>query len=169
MHKRSPTPISPDERLTRERLVEHYHSRLKFNRTWAEALADFLTQQFGTISFLILNTVAFVAWLLWNTGVFGFPIFDKPPFILLTMIVSLEAIFLSIIVLMSQNRQGKIADVRQKLDFEIDVRAEEEITKVLMMLEELHTHLGIRHGKDGELEWMKRKVDLTELRKEAEE
>ena len=170
-HKRvrAPRPLPKNTALTKEELVEHYHSHLEFNKTKIEAFADFLTQRFGTVWFLIINALFFLIWITWNSGVLGFTPFDPAPFILLTMMVSLEAIFLAIIVLISQNRQSKIAEIRQKLDFEIDVRSEEEVTKMLVMLEELHRHLGLRHHKDSELEWMKRKIDLGALKRSAEE
>ena len=128
-----------------------------------------MTKEFGTVSFLLVNAIVFLVWIIWNEGAFGLIPFDPFPYSLLTMAVSLEAIALSIIVLISQNRQGHIAEVREKLDFEIDVRAEEEITKILVMLEDIHKHLGIDNGDDGELQAMKRKLDLSRLQKEAEE
>lgn len=154
--------------LTQEKLDEHLKSQLAFKQTWADRFADFMTQKFGSVTFLLLNAVAFLVWILWNEGVFGLPPFDPYPYEFLTMVVSLEAIALSIVVLISQNRQGHIADVRQKLDFEIDVRAEQEITKILIMLEETHRHLGIKRHKDSELEEMKQQVNLESLRREAE-
>ena len=84
------------------------------------------------------------------------------------MSVSLEAIFLSIIVLISQNRQGRIADIRQQMDFEIDVRAEEEITKMLYVLDDIWQATGIAK-RDPELELMKLRLDLNQIQKQAEE
>ena len=82
------------------------------------------------------------------------------------MIVSLEAIFLSVTVLITQNRQGKIADLRQKMDFEIDVRAENEITKILQLLAEMHAHAGLAK-KDKELAEMIKKTDLGRLEEDV--
>jgi uncharacterized membrane protein len=84
------------------------------------------------------------------------------------MTVSLEAIFLSIIVLISQNKQSKIADMRQQIDFEINVRAEEEISKILELVDELRKAQGIRK-KDPELEEMKKPINITQIQKAAEE
>src|SRR5262245_29882673 len=116
-------PHRRKEPLTTEHLSAGLKSRIDFARTPAERIADFLTQSFGTVFFLLINLIFFALWLLINSGIVGIPEFDPPPYNLLTMVVSLEAIFLSIIVLMSQNRAGKIADIRQKMDFEIDVVA----------------------------------------------
>lgn len=152
-------------KLTPEALIQGFRTQLKEAATWPDKAADLLTGWFGTISFLSLNATGFAAWILWNIGYLGFTPFDPYPFILLTMVVSLEAIFLSVIVLITQNRQSKIADLRQKMDFEIDVRAEEEITKILQLLAELHHSAGLRK-KDPELEAMIQKTDLRKMEEE---
>jgi uncharacterized membrane protein len=166
-HKTLPLVPAKGTRLTREKLNEHFHSNLHFARNWTDAFAEFLTGRFGTISFFILNAVFFAVWLAVNSGFLGIPPYDPYPFNFLTMTVSLEAIFLSIIVLVSQNRQSKIADIRQQMDFEIDVRSEEEITKMLQMLDELRRAAGIAKH-DPELEIMKKNLDLQKIREEAE-
>jgi len=63
------------------------------------------------------------------------------------MVATLSAMQLAIIVLISQNQQGKMEDARQRIDFEVNVRAENEITKILIMLDELHAKLGISKAK----------------------
>lgn len=147
-------------------LTSRFRSHLKFHRSWVDEMADFLTDIFGTVVFLLLNIILFTGWLMLNTGMFGYIPFDPSPFVLLTTIVSLEAIFLSIVVLISQNRQSKIADLRQKLDFEINVRSEQEITKVLMMIEDIQRHLGMPIKNESELEDMKRAINLQELQED---
>lgn len=144
-----------------------FKSRITFARTWTDKVADFLTIQFGTVWFLIWNVALFLGWIEWNLGFLGLPIFDPFPFGLLTMIVSLEAIGLAIVVLISQNRQNKIADLRQQMDFEIDVRAEAEITKILRMHDALHHHLGISKA-DRELRWMEHGTDIREIQEQIE-
>lgn len=166
-HKKPPLVPDRSTKLTRESLNEHFHANLHFARTWTDEFADFLTMQFGTVSFLILNAIFFVIWFSANMGAFGNKPFDPFPFNLLTMTVSLEAIFLSIIVLISQNKQSKIADVRQQIDFEINVRSEEEITKILEVVDDLRKAAGISK-KDPELEIMKKHVNLEEIQKHAE-
>ncbi len=151
-----------DVKLTPEELWKGFGAQIKAATTWPERVADLLTGWFGTISFLTGNAAFFTVWILWNTGYLGFIPFDPFPFILLTMVVSLEAIFLSVIVLITQNRQSKIADLRQKMDFEIDVRAEDEITKILQLLSELHQKAGLAK-QDAELEAMIQKTDLNKM------
>ena len=132
-----------------------------------DTLADGLTKQFGTVTFLLANGIFFLLWIACNLGFLGVGAFDPFPFGLLTMAVSLEAIFLSVVVLISQNRQSRIADIRQQMDFEIDVRAEEEITKILEVLSELRKVAGITKS-DPELERMMKNIDLEKMQRDAE-
>lgn len=152
-------------KLTPDTLLQGFRAQLKTATTWSDKAADFFTGWFGTVTFLILNAAFFALWILWNTGYLGFIPFDPFPFNLITTIVSLEAIFLSVIVLISQNRQSRIADLRQKMDFEIDVRAEDEITKILELLAELHAKAGLQK-EDAELKAMIQKTDLQKLEEE---
>jgi uncharacterized membrane protein len=87
--------------------------------------ADAITSFAGSLNFVYLHAVWFGIWVLLNVGVISASVvFDKFPFGLLTMIVSLEAIFLSTFVMVSQNRQAARADIRSQLDFETNLRAE---------------------------------------------
>lgn len=166
--KQMPHPVKHHKGpLTPEHLAEGLKSRIEFGKSPADRIADALTQSFGTVSFLLINIFFFAFWFLANFGYLGIGEFDPYPFNLLTMVVSLEAIFLAIIVLMSQNRAGKIADIRQKMDFEIDVVAEREITKIIQLLEALHKHNGLKID-DVQLREMEREVDLEAIRREAE-
>ncbi len=137
---------------------------IKLEKSWMDKAADFMTAAFGTTTFLIANATFFLVWILWNSNIIpGVIAFDPFPFGFLTMVVSLEAIFLSIFVLISQNRASQISDMRQELDFEVNVRAEEEITRIIKMLDEIHDHLGLDPNDDPELVKMKQKIDITEL------
>ena len=90
-----------------------------------DRVADKITNFAGSLNFVYLHTVWFGIWILLNVGAVGLSLnFDKYPFGLLTMIVSLEAIFLSTFVMVSQNRQGARADIRSELDFETNLRSE---------------------------------------------
>jgi uncharacterized membrane protein len=92
-----------------------------------ERTADWIAWFSGSMPFLTLNTVWFVGWILVNSFDLGIRQFDPYPFGLLTMIVSLEAIFLSIFVLISQNRQAEKDRVRSNIDYEVNVKAEMEV------------------------------------------
>jgi len=110
--------------------VEHYQTRNE--RTLLDAVlraqdraADQITAFAGSLKFVYLHSIWFGLWILVNIGILGASLrFDKFPFGLLTMIVSLEAIFLSTFVMVSQNRQAARADIRSQLDFETNLRSE---------------------------------------------
>jgi len=84
---------------------------------------------------------------------------------MLTMVVSLEAIVLSIAVLISQNRDAKIADLREEIDFQVNVQSEREITRAIRMLGAIQRKIGVREKNSPELEWMSTDLDLQELEK----
>ena len=90
-----------------------------------DRVADAITSFAGSLNFVYLHTIWFGIWIAINVGIIGASLkFDKFPFGLLTMIVSLEAIFLSTFVMVSQNRQAARADVRAEIDFETNLRSE---------------------------------------------
>src|SRR3989344_1611225 len=156
-------------RVQQKRIREEIKSRLRVERTWADVLAEFLTLKFGTVPFLIANAAVFIFWILINLGdIPGIGAFDPYPFNFLTMVVSLEAIILSIVVLITQNRQSKMEDIREQIDTEIDVRAEEEITMLLIMLDKVARHLQVPVEDDPELERMKQRTDINRIRAEIE-
>jgi uncharacterized membrane protein len=108
-------------------LVRPAHERYVFARmrTSQDRVADAITAFAGTMRFVYLHAVWFVVWIALNEGLLGNAgIFDPYPFGLLTMIVSLEAIFLSTFVMVSQNRQAARENVRADLDFETNLRSE---------------------------------------------
>lgn len=134
------------------------------NRIFSERIADWCTLFFGTPSFFLLHIALFLFWFLYNTGMIpGIIPIDPYPFNFLTTAVSLEAIFLSIVVLMSQNRAARIANVRDEVDLQINVQSEREITKILEMLAILEKRLHVAQKVDPELLEMLRKVDINEL------
>jgi len=104
----------------------------------ADRLSDAITWVAGSSSFVAAHVIFFTVWIALNVGlVASVSIFDPYPFSFLTLVVSLEAIFLSIFVLMSQNRAARLADRRAHLDLQIDLLAERELTVMLHMLRAL--------------------------------
>ena len=120
-------------------------------RTLQDRLADAITDFTGIMRFVYLHIVWFGAWVAVNTGWLGLPPFDPFPYGLLTMIVSLEAIFLSTFVLISQNSLSDTADRRAEMDLQIGLLAAHEITRVLQMLDAIQDKLGIENDADSEL------------------
>jgi uncharacterized membrane protein len=110
--------------------MEHYQTRNERKLLDAvlqaqDRAADQVTSFAGSLTFVYLHSIWFAVWVLLNVGILGASLqFDKFPFGLLTMIVSLEAIFLSTFVMVSQNRQSARADIRSELDFETNLRSE---------------------------------------------
>ncbi|HWD37849.1 MAG TPA: DUF1003 domain-containing protein [Fimbriimonas sp.] len=115
------------------------------SRTRADMVADAIAGFCGSIIFVYVHVVFFAVWLLWNTlpAVPKHVRFDQPPFNMLTLIVSLEAIFLSTFILISQNRQQRTADQRNHLDLQINLLAEQESSQMLSMMKQVMDHLGI--------------------------
>jgi uncharacterized membrane protein len=139
-------------------------SSLDFTKTKADHFTLFILRVFGSIAFLVACSLFFMLWILWNLNLLT-PLkpFDSFPFPLLEMVVSLFAIILSVSVLINQNRQGKIERLRQQIEFEVNVRAEEEITKILNMVHEIHQKLGLEDKQDKELEMMKARTDIRQI------
>jgi CRP/FNR family transcriptional regulator, cyclic AMP receptor protein len=119
-------------RATSEKL-RHTASRnvnqeIQDKRTAVQKTADWIAEFSGSIAFLVIHIVLFTAWIVLNLGwVPGVPIFDPFPYGLLTMAVSLEAIFLSVFVLLSQNRQAAKDRIRADIEYEVNLKAELEV------------------------------------------
>jgi uncharacterized membrane protein len=105
--------------------VAHERSLMESVKRAQDRAADVITSFAGSLNFVYLHSAWFLVWIVLNVGLIGSAaVFDKFPFGLLTMIVSLEAIFLSTFVMVSQNRQAARADIRSQLDFETNLRSE---------------------------------------------
>jgi uncharacterized membrane protein len=165
------------KKRTPDGLRQHYQRRLKAvqslqarhnqKRSILQKITDKLVSWSGTVVFLFANITIFAIWILLNRGRSSF---DPFPFVLLTTIVSLEAIILSILVLISQNRQSKIADLRQEIDMQVNLVTEEEITKLLKLVAGLYKALKINIDQDSELKEMLKPTnwDILEERLENE-
>ena len=140
------TPVTVDE-LTRRNVevVARLDDAAKAKRTPTDRAVDMITDFCGRMTFVWVHVVWFGAWILMNTlhTVPRRVRFDPFPFKFLTLTVSLEAIFLSAFILISQNRQGRLAERRNHLDLQINLLSEQENTKMLAMLETIQKHLGI--------------------------
>src|SRR4030081_3851243 len=114
------------------------------SRSTAEHLADKVTTFAGSTPFVILHIIWFGVWVIANVGLIpGLKPFDPFPFSFLILVVSLEAIFLTLLVLMSQNRMIKEADKRTHLDLQLNMLAEQESTALLRMVQRIGRHLGL--------------------------
>ena len=117
-----------------------------------------------------MHLVWFSFWLLANLHILpGVTPFDPFPFNLLTTAVSLEAIFLTLFVLISQNRMSQEADKRAQLDLQINLLAEKEATMTLRMLQEISEHLGITGSAKKDLQALLKETKIEELANKLEE
>ena len=139
-------------------------------RSITDRISDSVTRFAGSSVFILLHIIWFTVWIVLNLGrVHGIHSFDPYPFTFLTMVVSLEAIFLSIFVLISQNRMARQADRRAHLDLQINLLAEQENTMMLRMLEILCGHQGIKtEPLKEEIESLFEKTDIHALMRELE-
>jgi uncharacterized membrane protein len=145
-------------------------SSLNFTKTATDKLAVFITNIFGSMTFLFICIVFFALWICWNARLLpALQPFDPFPFSTLEMAVSIFAVILSVSVLINQNRQGRIEKIRQQVEFEVNVRAESEITKMLQMLHDLHQKMGIESHEDQELEKMKQQTDIHEIHQSVDD
>ncbi|MBV9507219.1 MAG: DUF1003 domain-containing protein [Acidobacteriia bacterium] len=114
------------------------------SRTVPDRIADVIANFSGSLTFVVLHLAVYGGWILINLGLFpGVPVFDKFPFLLLSVVVSLEAIFLSTFVLIKQNRMSRRAEQRAHLDLQINLLAEREMTLVLQLLQQISHRLGV--------------------------
>jgi CRP/FNR family cyclic AMP-dependent transcriptional regulator len=136
-------------RATSEKL-RHTASRnvneaIEDKRTTVQRIADWIAEFSGSISFLVLHVVLFTVWIVVNLGWLpGLPIFDPFPYGLLTMAVSLEAIFLSVFVLLSQNRQVAKDRIRADIEYEVNLKAELEVAHLHEKVDHLTAEMARR-------------------------
>ena len=133
------------------RTIIHLRTKAARERGLQSRIADAITSLSGRMIFVYVHIVWFGPWILLNTGRFGVRVFDPFPYGLLTMVVSLEAIFLSTFVLISQNRLGEETERRADLDLHIGLLTEHELTRVLQMLDAVQDKLNIVNHENSEL------------------
>lgn len=125
------------------RVVGQLEDASRGSASWAERTGDRVAGAAGTMYFIAAHALFFAAWIVANSGLLpGFAPFDPFPFTFLTFCVSLEAIFLTSIVLISQKRLGRLADERAHLDLQINLLTEQESTETLRLVRALCEHTG---------------------------
>ena len=139
------------------------------NRSPMEVMADRMIGVASATPFLVIHAIIFLAWIYWNLPFSALPKFDPYPYGMLTTIVSLEAIFLSIFVLMTQSRESKIGELREELTLQVNLRMEEEITKTLHLVAGLYSRLGLQLADDPELKAMLEPLDPKKMENDLAE
>jgi uncharacterized membrane protein len=123
-----------------------------------ERAADAITRFTGSMSFVYLHLLIFGMWIVANLHwIPGIPAWDES-FVVLAMAASVEAIFLSTFVLITQNRMAAAADQRADLDLQISLLAEHEITKLAAVVSDLAAKLGVENQSDPELQEVKQNI-----------
>lgn len=126
-------------------------------KTREEKIADAITRFTGSMLFVYIHLILFGVWIAWNLGWLGWKPFD-PTFVVLAMFASVEAIFLSTFVLISQNRMNITADKRADLDLQITLLAEHEITRLITLVTAMAKKMNIEDANHPEIEELKKDV-----------
>jgi len=129
------------DELLRTRVSRNANEEAAENVGTLQHIADWISWFSGSMWFLLINAVWFIVWIAVNTLPLGVPAFDPYPFGLLTMIVSLEAIFLSCFVLISQNRQAEKDRVRSDIEYEVNIKAELEVAHLHEKTDRIHAEM----------------------------
>ena len=167
------TPVAGERRVRRSaginkafRAIKAQHSS---NRSKMEVMADRMIGFASSTPFLAIHALIFIGWIYWNLPFSGLKKFDPYPYGMLTTIVSLEAIFLSIFVLMTQSRESKIGELREELTLQVNLRVEEEVTKTLHLVAGLYSRLGLKLADDPELKSMLEPLDPKRIEEDLAE
>jgi len=138
-------------------------------KTFQERIADRITRFAGSMVFVYLHVVIFGLWIFINVGWIPFiPRFD-PSLVILAMEASVEAIFLSTFVLITQNRMAALADKRADLDLQVSLLAEHEITRLITLVRAIADRMNIEASHDPELSELSRDVQPERVLDKIEE
>ena len=135
------------DELLRTRVSKNLNEEIMQHSNVLERISDWLAWFSGSMPFLISHTVWFIVWISLNTLILGDRAYDPFPFGLLTMIVSLEAIFLACFVLISQNRQAQKDKVRADIEYEVNIKAELEVAHLHEKTDRLYENVMARFAK----------------------
>lgn len=129
------------DELLRQRVSRNANEEVAEHTSGFQRVADWISEFSGSMAFLLINAVWFASWIALNTLPLGIKAFDPYPFGFLTMIVSLEAIFLSCFVLISQKRQSEKDRVRSDIEYEVNVKAELEVAHLHEKTDQIYSHM----------------------------
>jgi uncharacterized membrane protein len=144
---------NPAERTTMAKVVERnirslldQRKREELNKSAQERIADTITRFAGSMSFVYIHLCLFGIWIIWNLKLLGLKPFDES-FVVLAMFASVEAIFLSTFVLISQNRASIQSDKRADLDLQVSLLAEHEVTHLIKLVRAIAQKMEIEDDK----------------------
>ena len=155
------TPGTPSAVERHIETIAQLEQRWLEERKLSEHLGDAVAARVGSMPFVIFHAIWFAAWVVVNLGwIPGVQPFDPFPFGLLTLVVSLEAIFLSLFLLISQNRLQRHADKRTHLDLQVNLLIETEVTTMLRLMQRLSSKLGVVPSDDDEVAELSSPTDV---------
>lgn len=148
-------------------LIRQLEASAKRERTRSDLVAEAIANFCGSMTFVWVHVVWFGAWVILNLAP-GIPHLDPFPFTFLTLVVSLEAIFLSTFILISQNHDTKISERRNHLDLQINLLSEQENTKMIIMLQAIAAKVGAKIDQDPHLQALSEKTEPEKLVRQIE-
>jgi uncharacterized membrane protein len=153
------------EELTRRNVetIIRLEEATKAQRTRFDKLADGVTRVCGSMRFVVFHVVWYAVWIVANVALPTRERWDPFPFAFLTLTVSLEAIFLSAFILISQSRQSALGERRAQLDLQVNLLSEQENTKMLELLEKIGEKLGIHMSDDPDVQALEKATRPREL------
>lgn len=162
-HKATFKEASVDD-LTRRNveLIRKLEESAKRERTRSDLVAEAIANFCGSMTFVWVHVVWFTAWVLINIAP-GVPHLDPFPFTFLTLVVSLEAIFLSTFIMISQNHDTKISERRNHLDLQINLLSEQENTKMIAILQAIASKVGAEISQDPHLQALSEETEPERL------
>lgn len=140
----------------------------KEQRTRADRIAERIADFCGSMRFVWVHIVWFGGWIVVNS-IPGLPHFDTFPYTFLTLVVSLEAIFLSTFILINQNYQTRLSEKRNHLDLQINLLTEQENTKMLQLLDQIATKVGVDVNDDPDISVLEEATEPDMLEQQIEE
>jgi uncharacterized membrane protein len=148
-------------------LIERRHQE-DLRKSRQDRIADTITRFTGSMTFVYLHLTIFGAWIFINLG--WLPLVEPfdPSFVILAMVASVEAIFLSTFVLISQNRMTALADKRADLDLQVSLLSEHEITQLIQLVTAIAHRMGLDESRNPELHELARDVAPEKVLDEIE-
>jgi uncharacterized membrane protein len=151
------------------RALAEVRQREEQRKTTSDRIADAVTRFAGSMWCVYVHALLYGGWLVLNSGVVpGVKPWDPFPFVMLAMAASVEAIFLSTFILISQNRMQKLADRRAELDLQVSLLTEHELTRAIHLLDEVAVRLGVPRPPEPELADIKKDVNPEKVVEEID-
>jgi len=165
----TPSTNSVDQ-LTEQnvKVIRELEEAAKEERTRIDRFAETIANFCGSMTFVWVHVVWFGIWILINV-IPGLPHIDPFPFTFLTLVVSLEAIFLSTFILISQNHDSKISERRNHLDLQINLLSEQENTQMLVMLRAIAKKVGANLSREDQVQALSEETKPQRLVKQIKE